>query len=478
MAVVSGRQDGFLVAGPEPASNLPMSSLRQAHVAYRCTQSGTGSMPAYGAATVLKPPLTVELQDVGVILEAHPPGHAVRGRLIAHPLVVRRIREFGDVLADVLEQQRLAVRGLPILMARKPVHEIGAEDAQALLDVGRLALQQQLVQRLVEARLTIVDGPARGAAVVRPASISLRPVHVALQRLLLRLRGEEVVLQLHVGHVVREEEHVQVRPPGAVVALRAFLSAAVLELQARERDHAGGLASGVLGRKDVLAPLPVCAAPGLLVVARQEASHDLEQYVRHVERLAHRQLQARMQDLSHLVLQPLVILEGGLPGRDGEEELRQADLADQVHQSAVDLSPIKGRERVSLHQHAHRHVVEAQVLLGAEGCPEIEIEHELDELESGAISEERRQALWQERTLHARAPIVLCSGSVCVLVQLQVIVRFVGALLVCTSSRRVDSPPVALPGGCPTTARTFQSWPWTSTGVARRRARPTSCKKW
>ena len=99
---------------------------------------------------------------------------------------------------------------------------------------------------------------------------------------------------------------------------------------------------------------------------------------------------------------------------------------------AVDLSPIKGRERVSLHQHAHRHVVEAQVLLGAEGCPEIEIEHELDELESGAISEERRQALCEERTLHARAPIVLCSGSVCILVQLQVIVRFIGALLVCT----------------------------------------------
>ena len=243
-------------------------------------------LPQLGAA---------ELQDhfglIGVILEAHPPGHAVRGRLIAHPLVVRRIREFGDVLAHALEQQRLLVRGLPILMARKPIHEIGAEDAQALLDVGRLALQQQLVQRLVEARLPVVDGPTRGAAVVRPASIPLRPVHVALQRLLLRLRGEKVVLQLHVGHVVREEEHVQVRPPGAVVALRAFLSAAVLEPQARERDHSGGLASGSLAEKMCLRHCH-SAAPGLLVVARQEASHDLEQHVRHMERLAHRQIHA------------------------------------------------------------------------------------------------------------------------------------------------------------------------------------------
>ena len=274
-------------------SSRDMSSLRRVllhpfrHSLHARIRRGHRLEAAAHRRNVVLPQLgAAELQDhfglVGVILEAHPPGHAVRGRLIAHPLVVRRIREFGDVLADVVEQQRLAVRGLPILMARKPVHEIGAEDPQAFLDVGRLALQQQLVQRLVEAGLPVVDGPARGAAVVRPASISLRP-----QRLLLRLRGEEVVLQLHVGHVVREEEHVQVRLPGAVVPLRAFLSAAVLELQARERDHSGGLASGVLGRKDVLAPLPVCAAPGLLVVARQEASHDLEQHVRHVERLAH-----------------------------------------------------------------------------------------------------------------------------------------------------------------------------------------------
>ena len=340
------------MAGPEPASNLPRvvrlaQPIQQRHVLappsarrvllhpfrhslHARIRRGRRLEAAAHRRNVVLPQLgAAELQDhfglVGVILEAHPPGHAVRGRLI-HSSYDES--EIGDVLADVVEQQRLAVRGLPILMARKPVHEIGAEDAQAFLDVGHLALQQQLVQRLVEAGLPVIDGPARGAAVVRPASISLRPVHVALQRLLLRLRGEEVVLQLHVGHVVREEEYVQVRPPGAVVPLRAFLSAAVLELQARERDYSGGLASGVLGRKDALAPLPVCAAPGLLVVACQEALHDLEQRVRHVERLAHRQIHARAQGLSHLVLQPLVILERGLPGRDGEEQLRQADLAD------------------------------------------------------------------------------------------------------------------------------------------------------
>ena len=107
-------------ASPSAASvKLHPNPIRGLHAGVGRANRAEGA--AEGGDVVLPQLRAAELQDhlrvVGGLFEAHASRDAISRRWIAHPLVVAGVGKFCDVLAYVLQEQRLAVGRLPILMA-------------------------------------------------------------------------------------------------------------------------------------------------------------------------------------------------------------------------------------------------------------------------------------------------------------------------------------------------------------------------
>ena len=110
-----------------------------------------------------------------------------------------------------------------------------------------------------------------------------------------------MVLELHLRHVVCEEENVQMGPARAIVTLGAFFAAAVLKFNPCESGDFCGLPSCILGREDVLGPLPVAPPLCLLILASQKPSYNFHEHVCDVQCFTSWQTHSRQQSLLHFV---------------------------------------------------------------------------------------------------------------------------------------------------------------------------------
>ena len=152
-----------------------------------------------------------------------------------------------------------------------------------------------------------------------------------------------------------------------------------------------------------------------LVHAGVEAPLQLREHVGVMQRLQPRQLllwlalrggpAAPPPRLRHLVEDPGVVGEAGLPGRHRLEDLRVATLPLKVDQRRVPGLEIERRERLPLQHQAERDVL-AGILAAPDAAPKAEVVHELEQLEVLRVAGDGPQHLLHEGLLDALPPPV------------------------------------------------------------------------
>ena len=218
---------------------------------------------------------------------------------------------------------------------------------------------------------------------------------------------------------------VHVGSPASVVVLRGVLPGAILEFDAVEEHDVVGhacLRVGVLGgaAEEMARPAAVpTLAP--LVHASQCPLRSLDEHVCHVQRLAQSVARAGPTCLRHFVQEPRVVMHAPLVRRDGVVHGGVPALANQIHESQVSTFPVHGAECVGLHHDPRLHF-QSQVLLRAEGGPEVQVEREMQDVVGAAEADHRTQCQRGEGPFRApeaipTAVVVLLAGGVSLLCQ-------------------------------------------------------------
>ena len=293
----------------------------------------------------------------------------------------------------------------------KGVGEVGPVPRRGIL---RRVPQPQELRRVVPVRLLLLDRPASWRALApRP------PQHVAPQRRLFRswLRRPDLFLELGplwLSHVV---EAVAVDAPAAVVGLGRRLALAILILQPEEEGLAG-LCAVVAWAKEVAFPGVPAIGAAALVHARVQAPLQLREDVGVMQRLEACQLLFRLAlrrgpatappRLRHLVEDPEVVGEAGLPGRHRLEDLRVSTLSLEVDERCVPRLEVQRRERLALQDKPEGDVL-ARVLAPADATPQTQIIDELEQFEVLRVAGNGAQDLLHEGLLDALASAILAA---------------------------------------------------------------------
>ena len=209
-------------------------------------------------------------------------------------------------------------------MATEHLHKVDEVGPQAFGVVVLRVLQAPSASLVVEAGGCLVDGPAALLFLVVLASFD-----VATEVRVFRQSGGHGLRQIQLLDVLRlhEDDDMHVDPAGAVVVLRGCLASAILILEPQEEVQATDLSLLVKNTEDVALPRFVPMSPRS---PQQQAFHSLDHDVHYVQRLRHRQEEALLEHLLHLVADPLVVGEAPFVGGDGEEDARVADLPHHV----------------------------------------------------------------------------------------------------------------------------------------------------
>ena len=314
-------------------------------------------------------------------------GRAVVGGVAAQPLSAHGVGELGAVRGHVARCVAVAVGLLDVLVALGDRHGRPHVGSEVKILVFGPVLQQCLLGLGVPGGWLFSHGQL-GVFVV-----ALRVHHQAVKKrfgILGRDRGAQLVLQADGLHILQVVQGVAVHRAAAVVLLRDALALAVLELQARHMaNHRAGIAA-VCRSQDVTCPgaiLSSCACH----VAADIALVQLEEHVRHVQRLGHCQMHPRPSKGSLLMHDPLVVWEGSLIGRPGAKQGGVAALALHVNQCLMANAPILRRPGAAFEHVPQSHAVAiGQVLLGADRGPDAQVVDKMQKLVVGAVAHDRR----------------------------------------------------------------------------------------
>ena len=281
------------------------------------------------------------------------PGHGERQGLIRQPLLLERVRELLGIGRAVLEQRAAVVAQEDVLMAFRNLQGGGEKGSMSGFGVLGRVLQAQQLGGVVPVRRLILLGPAR-ARTFSPGVQACSPC------------GPDFVLQfdpLWLSQVIE-----------AMAGLRRRLPLAV---------GLAGLWSIVTGPQQMALPGAVAVVAAALVHARVEAALQLREDVGVAQRLQPSKLLLRLSLRRgsaapapchlHLVEDPDMVGEAGLPRRHCLEDLRVAALALHVNEGRVPSLKVQRREGFSLEDKPERDVL-ARVLASANAAPECTFE--------------------------------------------------------------------------------------------------------